>query len=392
MSDRDMFEKNIEQLIKSAGKQVQLGDERKAQILNKLTHSSIVTETKKEHKLTWRMIMKTRISKIAVAAVIVIGVLIGVNYFGVSIDGTSVVWAEVVKRVERSHDELMNELLLAVEKRDTEKIEFYADELSEFWQGLNCLATAGLHPESQDRRLFAILENAERKAYEHESDHIGVQIFLECSEQFSDWLGKIEDSAWINETIHVCKQMEEYAEEIRDVPRDKELGFSHIEHCLLSFIAYCEWFEQLPWDKPEQQMKPAMLLSGIQRDLEIARSELEYLEVKDVDRYVKRCIKQAEKNVLYLGKNTEQIKTKEQRDFCRQLTRKIRELSDLITYATIASGDIQQTNEFHYPDAVFRVLKAKFGNKDSFAEYYIERIDQSLDLCEQLLGELGSMR
>lgn len=49
----------------------------------------------------WRIIMKNRISKLAVAAVIIIGVLIGVNHFGGSIDGASVVWADVLKEVEQ---------------------------------------------------------------------------------------------------------------------------------------------------------------------------------------------------------------------------------------------------------------------------------------------------
>lgn len=53
-----------------------------------------------------RIIMKNRISKFAAAAVIILAVLIGINQFGGSIDGTSVAWAKVtnaMKQVENMH-------------------------------------------------------------------------------------------------------------------------------------------------------------------------------------------------------------------------------------------------------------------------------------------------
>ena len=45
--------------------------------------------------------MKSRITKLAAAAVIIIAVMIGINRFGGSIDGASVAWGEVVKKVEQ---------------------------------------------------------------------------------------------------------------------------------------------------------------------------------------------------------------------------------------------------------------------------------------------------
>ena len=42
--------------------------------------------------------MKVRITKLAAAAVIIIGVLIVADYFGVSVDGSSISWADVVER------------------------------------------------------------------------------------------------------------------------------------------------------------------------------------------------------------------------------------------------------------------------------------------------------
>jgi len=189
--------------------------------------------------------------------------------------------------------------------------------------------------------------------------------------------------------------MEEYAEEIRDGAMHSELDFSYVEHCMPSFVTYCEWFERLPWDNPEQYMSPAMLLTGIQRDLNIARREIETLQIRDVARFVKRCVEQAQKNVLDLDKKTVSSRTKKQRDLCRQLTRRIDELYALITYAEIATQDLLEQlikqNQYKHGERYDQVLTEEFGNKGPFADYYIERIDQSLDLCKQLSAELESM-
>ncbi|MHC4088183.1 MAG: LolA family protein [Planctomycetota bacterium] len=47
----------------------------------------------------WRMIMKSRITKLAAAAVIIIVILIGISQFSDSIDGSSIVWADVVEQI-----------------------------------------------------------------------------------------------------------------------------------------------------------------------------------------------------------------------------------------------------------------------------------------------------
>lgn len=44
----------------------------------------------------WRTIMKTKLTKLAAAAVIIIGIMIGINYFGGSIDGATIAWSDVV--------------------------------------------------------------------------------------------------------------------------------------------------------------------------------------------------------------------------------------------------------------------------------------------------------
>ncbi|MHC4456316.1 MAG: carboxypeptidase regulatory-like domain-containing protein [Planctomycetota bacterium] len=45
----------------------------------------------------WRIIMKSRITKLAAAAVIIIAALIGINQFGGSIDGTGVAFADIIR-------------------------------------------------------------------------------------------------------------------------------------------------------------------------------------------------------------------------------------------------------------------------------------------------------
>ena len=49
----------------------------------------------------WRMIMKTKITKFAVATAIIIAVLIGINEFGGSVDMASVAWADVLEQISK---------------------------------------------------------------------------------------------------------------------------------------------------------------------------------------------------------------------------------------------------------------------------------------------------
>jgi len=69
-----------------------------------------LADRSKQHKKTSRIahikafvgdtIMKSKITKLAAAAVIIIAVLLGVHYLGVSPDGTSVAWADVLENME----------------------------------------------------------------------------------------------------------------------------------------------------------------------------------------------------------------------------------------------------------------------------------------------------
>ncbi|MHC5059683.1 MAG: hypothetical protein ACYTFK_01170 [Planctomycetota bacterium] len=412
--------KNIEKVIKDFCATVKTDVKTTAKMDTRVINDATAAHQKSKMKQSasskpniWRIIMKNKITKLATAAIIIIAVLAGMYNFTGSIDGSGVAWAELVQQVEQSHDEYMRELLSAMEETDLEKAHFYSCLLEEFWQKLGWMTRAKIEPEFKIRMLTMITNQKARYKKRGQSAQEGIQLFLEYEDQFNNWLGEIEDKAWINETAHVCKQLEEYGEEIRDAGEDSWLGFSYAEHCIPSFVTYCEWFNQLPWDNPEQVMAPVIHLTGIERDLKIARREIASLEIFDVDRFVKRCMDQVSKNALELVKKTESSGMNNQWKLCRQLTQRIDELCDLIGYAQIARWEFLQTakakgNSESYQSGISRwregsyptgdkeichhVLKAEFGNKASFADYFIGRIDLALDLCRQLSEELESMQ
>jgi hypothetical protein len=68
-------------------------------VLNDLYGRLDGTEGVREN--TWTVIVHHKMTKFAVAAVIVVAVLFGISHFGGSIDGASVAWAEVVRHIEQ---------------------------------------------------------------------------------------------------------------------------------------------------------------------------------------------------------------------------------------------------------------------------------------------------
>lgn len=332
--------------------------------------------------------MKSPMAKYAAAAVIITAVLIVMNPFGN--DGTNAAWAQLTERIQQSHNNYVEELLAAVEAKDVEKIEFYADMLDEFWQKLGWLAKATSDPEIRAQII------AQAKAISEDrdnSDEIGIQMFLAHSEEFLGWLEKIEDGTWIDETIYVCKQIEEYGEEIRDGANSSEPRLSDVEYCMPIFVAYVEWFDQLPWLNPKQEVTIAGLLKMLNRDFETAHQEVLYSESsntdRDTSRFVRRCVEQAERNA---GRVVEKIGSQgteddKQKKRCKNLARYTKELSDLITYASIARWSIQEVDKVNAGQAYRRILGNDFWSGGTFGDYLTERIDRSSNLCKELLDE-----
>jgi hypothetical protein len=89
-----MNEQNDKQVDKRISSFLQ--EQSSAEFLASSTDKILQSEKKSTISL-WRIIMKSRITKLAVAAVIIMAVLIGINYFGGPIDGTSVAFADVVQ-------------------------------------------------------------------------------------------------------------------------------------------------------------------------------------------------------------------------------------------------------------------------------------------------------
>jgi len=334
---------------------------------------------------TWRIIMQSKITKYAAAAIL-IAVMIGINQFGGSIDGAGTVWAEIVQKLELSYNKYNEDLLLAMEQKDLEKAYSNAKALSEFWQGIHVLARAKLDPaiplESEDS-----IKLIERIFGKYAYDDIDESDFQDYANEFLNWFNRIEDEAWIYEVIHISKQMEEYAEEIRDAGTDSDLPYA--EHCMLGFTAYSNSFEQLPWDNSQEHMSSDAILAAIKRDLELARQEIADLKISDFDRFADRCIRQAQRNAQSLNKNMKSRQMASQWKLSYRLTQKVDKLSGLISYLRISGGDITLTNKIHNPEAVRKILTKKFGDKDSFADYLIEQIDQTLALRDELYEGFG---
>jgi hypothetical protein len=92
--------KNIKRLINN------LTDKTSAEMDQRILGDvlSALEESEKTSTPTRRTIMKSPITKLAAAAVIIIAIVIGLNQFGGSLDGSSVAWADVVKKIDQVND------------------------------------------------------------------------------------------------------------------------------------------------------------------------------------------------------------------------------------------------------------------------------------------------
>jgi outer membrane lipoprotein-sorting protein len=93
--------KNIEQSIKKLA--VESSDRIHDRILDKLlrTLDKSKRQTTAEQANIWRIIMKSRVSKIAAAAVIIIAILTSIHFWGSPIEG--IAWADVVHPILTAH-------------------------------------------------------------------------------------------------------------------------------------------------------------------------------------------------------------------------------------------------------------------------------------------------
>ena len=93
-----MHEENIEEILKRLGAEDVPVDVHK--IAEETSENFSRTLMPSRQHILWSDIMKSPITKLAVAAVVIIVVLIGINQFGGSVDMASVAWAEVLEAME----------------------------------------------------------------------------------------------------------------------------------------------------------------------------------------------------------------------------------------------------------------------------------------------------
>ena len=94
--------KNIENLIKEFD--IDVNPKKDRQILDELRQEQ--TKSKKSGRGAtvidiWRIIMQSKITKYAMAAIILVAALFGINQFGGSIDGSAVALARAVENTRR---------------------------------------------------------------------------------------------------------------------------------------------------------------------------------------------------------------------------------------------------------------------------------------------------
>ncbi len=91
----------IKRQIRNAG--VESNRQVNRAVLNELLNELDATGKEgpaRDKKNLWRIIMKNKIANLAVAAVVIAAAILMINHFGGSVDGLSVAWGEVIKRVE----------------------------------------------------------------------------------------------------------------------------------------------------------------------------------------------------------------------------------------------------------------------------------------------------
>ncbi len=195
-----------------------------------------------------------------------------------------------VRLTLQTHDENLKQLFEALKARNSEAAAARANDLSELWQALRQLAAARLHPPAWRRLRASIAQNRDRYGHLDDSD----RLLVDRLEMLGAWIEKVEDGEWLLEIDHVCKQMEEYAEEIRDGGRESDLGFSYIEHCMPGFLVYCHSITVLPWNSPAEPMQTSSMVQAIRRGLEIARREILYPDNREARRFIKRSVAYAQ--------------------------------------------------------------------------------------------------
>jgi len=363
-----------------------------------------------DHKLP-RLSAARRNWEVAAAGLIVIGVIFGI-YFMDGADDSSVVWGQLSDQVNQSHDIHMQMLSEAFASMDPEKISATVEMISDFSNQIgqhievkeypnlhiDHLAHGDVHQQvhtehidqhQQHVHIHEILHDyVQDLLHSHGSDE---QVFELHTETVSNWIANFEDQGWVNETNHICQQINEYAQEIIQGAASEELGWAHIAHCEPHLLHYYEDLVSLPWNDPQRPISPGELLSSIERDLTIVREEIRSPMLSKGSGMVKRNIWQALGNSRELQLRLEQNHQDnlEMREISIDLIKGINECYEQIAYAAVAGMRMQQDSNITEIEAFMKILSENINETQSLGEFLTGEIELVLELEEQLAGLLG---
>jgi len=349
--------------------------------------------------------------EVAAAVLIVIGVIFGIYLLDGS-DDSSAVWGQLADQVNQSHDIHKQMLSEAFASKDPEKISATVEMISDFSNQIgqhiqvkeypqlhiDHSAHADVHQPAhtehvvqhqQQVHIHEVLHDyVHELLHSHGSDQ---QIFELHTETVSDWIDNFEDHGWVNETGHICQQINEYAQEIMHGAENAEPDWTHITHCEPHLMRYYEDLASLPWNDPQRPISPAELLSSIERDLTIVLEEIRQPTISKGSEMIKRNIWQAMGN----GRELQLLLDQNYRDNLEMLEisidliKGINECYEQIAYAAVAGMRMQQDSNITEIEAFKKILSENINETQSLGEFLAEEIGLALELEEQLAGLLG---
>ena len=322
----------------------------------------------------------TSVALMVVAAVVALQVFLGVG------SSTNAAWGQAIAEVKESHNAYLQQLSKAVKAGDLKTASHCADMLDEFWQKLGWLARAQSGPDARSKQQ-AIIDRVVAETQADQSDQIGLVLFTDSADEFLRWLEGIKDETWIIETEHVCKQLEEYAEEMRDAGRDTDLGLAYIEHCLPNFLAYAHWFNELPWKHPEQPRSAQSLLTAVKRDLDIAAGEMRTLKTRLALRFAARSMEQVHENLKAL-----RIKLAAEPIKVTAMLSQFEESLNLLKQVSRLGVEIAQAKHVAWEEGIDRALQTKTEPGQTLGSDLQQGIRKLHDQCEDLVKQLDTSR
>ena len=97
MSTHENIEKRLAKIAETIGEKPSVVDE----VMKKIEAEAAVQSTNVKREFMLRRFAINRLTKLAAAAVVIVGILVGVNYFGGSVDVATIAFAEVKEAMQK---------------------------------------------------------------------------------------------------------------------------------------------------------------------------------------------------------------------------------------------------------------------------------------------------